>query len=65
MKLKSEREKRIFRMGCAVGKKRSQHKKQSTKHEVRKRKAFVDDFIYTDNGRISGHYTVDGFFEPD
>ena len=33
--------------------------------EAQKRSLMGDDFERDSRGRIKGHYTVDGFFEPD
>ena len=71
MKFKTIREKRAFRMGCAVGCKYKKRKKKVAARRSHKKQLpykkplFTDDFEYTKSGRIKGAYTVDGFFEPD
>lgn len=77
MKFKTKQEKRAFRMGCAVGSKnkcrtvKTRKNKTSGTHTKPKARAqspdpfFTNDFAYTDTGHIKGHYTVDGFYEPD
>lgn len=65
MKFKTTREKRAFRMGCAVGSKNQKRTNCTATSRPHKRTLFMDDFEYTNTGRIKGSYTVDGRFEPD
>lgn len=71
MKFKTKAEKQAFRIGFAIGSKnnkRNGNKDRKVKPSYSKPKRTVfadDDFMYDDNGHIMGHYTCDGFFEPD
>ena len=61
-----------YRLGYARGEKEAIKYLKATgkqpfnlKAEIQRKKARNDDFIRGSKGRIKGHYTVDGFFEPD